>query len=377
MIELSIPDLRGKEGTYLQDCLASGWISSGGRYVSLFEEKIASLIGTRFGIATINGTAALHIALLASGIKKEEEVIVPTLTFIAPVNAIAYCGAHPIFMDCDDSLNLDTVKVTEFLEKNTTIDKNGVYNRSTGRRIHAILSVHIFGNPIDMDPLREIASSLPIKIIEDATESLGSRYKGKQTGSSGTLGCFSFNGNKIITTGGGGMIVTNDEGLAGRARYLTTQAKDDDLYYVHDSIGYNYRLSSLSAAVGVAQLERLGDFIDIKRRNYHYYANALREIKGVELVPPPPDTAPNFWYYAMKVSPPYPRSRDELMIHLRERGIQTRPVWKLCHEQQPYRSMETYRIEKAPLLQKSVLNLPCSVTLSEREIDSVVEAIKS
>ena len=376
MIPLSIPDLSGNELDYLRQCIESGWVSSAGPFVDLFEKNVAEQVGVRYAVATVNGTAALHIALLTSGLKPDEEVIAPTLTFIAPINAIRYCGAHPLFMDCDRFLNIDLEKIDDFLKKRSVVRGGQVYNKTTGRRIHGILPVHIFGFPVDMDLLLQICKNSPLKIIEDSTEALGSRYKGRGVASFGTSGCLSFNGNKIITTGGGGMLVTNDEVIARKARYLTTQAKDDAVNYLHHEVGYNYRLSNLQAAVGVAQLERLESFIEAKKQNFHTLAELIRPLEGLSLIPPPPETNPNYWYTALCIEKPYRRSRDELFQILREKGVETRPLWTLNHEQKPYLKSETYRIEQASRLREKILNLPCSPTLTRRELDEIVGLLR-
>lgn len=272
-IPLSVPEISGNEWKYVKDCLDTGWVSSVGNYVTRFEEMVAHYVGTKYAVATVNGTSALHVSLIACEIQPNDEVIVPTLTFIAPANVIRYCNAYPVFMDCDaDTLCINIQKVTDFITKEYEQRDDGyTYNKKTNRRIKAIIPVHIFGHPSDMDGLLEVCRGKNIDIIEDATESLGSEYKGQKTGSFGKIGCFSFNGNKIITTGGGGMIVTNDESIAKRIRHLTTQAKSDPFEYDHDEIGFNYRLTNVQAAMGVAQMERLDEFIAFKRKNYVIY----------------------------------------------------------------------------------------------------------
>lgn len=378
MIELSAPQLQGNELRYLEECIRSNWVSSAGKFVTRFEEEIASRVGTRYAVATINGTAALHVSLLISGLKKNEEVIVPTLTFIAPINVVTYCDAHPVFMDCDEYMNMDVKKVRRFLESECVAQPEGTFNRKTGRRIHSILPVHIFGCPVDMDPLLRLAETYRLKVIEDATESLGSRYKGRPTGALASLGCFSFNGNKIITTGGGGMIVTDDQDLARRARYLTTQAKDDDLYSVHDQIGYNYRLSNVQAAIGVAQMEQLAGFLETKKKNYRIYKERLSQIPGLSLLDCPPESDSNFWFYTLVIDPEiYGQPRDVVLKRLSVSGIQARPVWTLNHQQRPYLEAQAFDIKRAPDLQGRSINLPCSPSLTEGQIDQVVAVLKN
>ncbi|RME03545.1 MAG: aminotransferase DegT, partial [Deltaproteobacteria bacterium] len=253
-IPLSIPKLAGNEWRYVRECLDTNWVSSVGAFVERFEREVAARVGARYGVATASGTAAIHIALLVSGVGPGDEVLLPTLTFIAPANAIRYVGAVPLLLDVDPvTWQLDPEKTIDFLEKECRWQEGRLVNRTTGRRVRAIMPVHILGHPVDLDPILEVARKYELTVIEDATESLGARYKERHVGNLGDIGCFSFNGNKIITSGGGGMIVTNDETTARRARYLTTQAKDDPIEYVHGELGYNYRLTNLQAALGVAQ----------------------------------------------------------------------------------------------------------------------------
>jgi dTDP-4-amino-4,6-dideoxygalactose transaminase len=268
MIPLSAPSLKGNEWKYVKKCLETEWVSSVGKYVETFEKNVADYLGARYAVACMNGTAALHISLLLAEVKPNDEVIVPTVTFIAPVNAVKYIGAEPLFMDCDDYCTLDIDKTKEFLATHCELKQGITINKKTNRRIAAVLPVHVFGIPVNMDPLLELADRYNIKIIEDATESLGSLYKGKKTGTFGLLGCLSFNGNKIITTGGGGMIITDHEALAKRARYLTTQAKEDGMEYIHNEIGLNYRMVNVLAAIGVAQLEEIDNYVALKRKNF-------------------------------------------------------------------------------------------------------------
>ncbi|MCK4815244.1 aminotransferase class I/II-fold pyridoxal phosphate-dependent enzyme, partial [bacterium] len=256
LIPISVPTIQGNEWKYIKECLDTGWVSSAGKYVDKFEEEICRFTGTKYAVACVNGTAALHVSLRLVGVQPTDEVIVPTLTFISPVNAVRYLNAEPIFMDADDYYNIDAQKTIRFIKDESEFKNGFSYNKKTGKRISAIIPVHVFGNAVNLEELTAICTERNIKVIEDATESLGTiytkgRFTGKHTGTTGDIGCFSFNGNKIITTGGGGMIVTNNEEYAKRARYLTTQAKDDQVRYVHNEIGYNYRLTNIQAALGV------------------------------------------------------------------------------------------------------------------------------
>jgi len=345
-IPLSEPLISGNEWKYIKDCLDTGWVSSVGAYVNRFEEMVANYVGTQYAIATVNGTSALHVSLLACGVQPDDEVIVPTLTFIAPVNTVRYCGAHPVFMDCIlNTFCMDVQKVKEFIIIECEQRRGGyTYNKRSGRRVKAIIPVHILGHPVEMDALVNICHQYNIDVIEDATESLGSQYKGKKTGTFGKIASLSFNGNKIITTGGGGMVLTNREELASRVRHLTTQAKRDPFEYDHDEIGYNYRLTNVQAALGVAQMERLPEFINIKRKNAEIYRRLLSDLKEVEIVWEAEGVISNFWIYAIRVSR---KDKRPLMDFLMAKGIQVRPLWKLIHTLPMYKDCQADNIGNA------------------------------
>ena len=374
-IPLSEPLISGNEWKYIKECLDTGWVSSSGEYVNKFEKITADYVGTKYAVATVNGTSALHVSLIACGIRADDEVIVPTLTFIAPVNTVRYCGGHPVFMDCDtDSLCIDVLRVSDFINKECKKRRDGfLYNKNTGRRIKAIIPVHVFGHPADMDELLKICRENSIDIIEDATESLGSEYRGRKTGSFGAAGCFSFNGNKIITTGGGGMVVTNNNDVAKKIRHLSTQAKKDDFEYDHDEIGYNYRLSNMQAAVGLAQMERIKEFVDIKRRNASMYLDLLSDVKGVKFLWENAQAKSNFWFYTIKTAK---KHKKKLINYLLSRNIQVRPIWKLIHTLPIYKSAQTYRVENAVKAYETCINLPCSLSLNKKEVEYVSESIK-
>jgi aminotransferase in exopolysaccharide biosynthesis len=381
IIPLSVPSIKGNEWKYVKECLDTEWVSSAGKYVNKFEEAICHLTGSNYAIACVNGTAALEIALKLSGVSEGDEVIVPTLTFIASINVVRYRHASPVFMDCDDYYCIDVPKTIEFIKTQTTIKNGFTYNSMTGNRIAAIIPVHIFGNAVDLADLIILCRERNIAVVEDAAESIGTFYtdtelKGKYTGTVGKIGCYSFNGNKIITTGGGGMILTNDESIAKKARYLITQAKDDEIRYIHHEIGYNYRLTNIQAAMGVAQLERLEEYIQIKKKNYHYYKDQIANIAGLSLAPVTDYASVNYWMYCLQIDKQiYGRDREELMALLSEQKIQTRPVWHLNHLQKPYKDCQSYHIEKALTLLKNTLNIPCSVNLTETQIDQVCEVL--
>lgn len=375
LIPLSEPVIQGNEWKYIKECLDTGWVSYVGSYVEKFEEMVKSYIGAKYAVATVNGTSALHLSLLTCGVGADDEVIVPTLTFVAPVNVVRYCAAYPVFMDCDiDTLCIDVQKIVDFIDNECTQGKDGfIYNRRTKRAIKAIIPVHIFGHPAEMDSLLAISTKYKITLIEDATESLGSEYKGKKTGSFGEMGCFSFNGNKIITTGGGGMVVTDSGYLADKIKHLSTQAKKDSLEYDHDEIGYNYRISNIQAAMGVAQMENLERFMAIKRENALLYKNLLSTVDEVQFIWEEPLAKSNLWFYTIKVSK---KDKGPLIKYLLSKNIQVRPIWKLIHTLPMYNEFQTYSIENAVEAYQTCINLPCSVNLNEEEIRFVAECIK-
>ncbi len=377
-IPLSVPELRGNELTYLKECLDTNFVSSAGPFVERFERTVAGYVGTSCAVATVNGTAALHIALLVAGVKPGDEVLVPDLTFIAPVNAIRYAGAHPVFMDVtSDYWQMDPGKVVEFLDKECRADGGCLFNRQTGRPVKAILPVHILGHPVDMQPIVEAARRYGLPVIEDATEALGVKYHEAKVGALGDIACFSFNGNKIITTGGGGMLTTNNEEWARRAKYLTTQAKDDPVEYVHHEIGYNYRLTNLQAAVGVAQMERLDDYVRAKRAIAGRYEQGLAFVPGLTLPAEAPGSFSTFWLYTVLVDEAgYDMDSRALQKALAERHMQTRPLWTPIHTLRPYRDCQAYRIETADQVYRGALSLPCSVGLQEADQERVIAAIR-
>ncbi len=383
IIPLSIPVIGGNELKYVKDCLDSGWISSVGSYVNRFEEDICRRTGAKHAIACVNGTAALHTALLLAGVKAHDEVIVPTITFIASVNAVSYVNASPVFMDCDDFYNIDPVKTKEFIETRTVMRGGFSYNRKTKKRVAALMVVHVFGNAADIEGLRKLCRARNIRLIEDAAESLGTYYRknslaGRHTGTVGDVGCFSFNGNKIISTGGGGMIVTDNAALARRARYLTTQAKDDALRYIHGEVGFNYRLNNIQAAVGVAQMELLPKYLQIKQQNFDLYRARIDLIQGLKLVRPPSYAQNNHWFYCLQIDKKvYGLTADQVMSRLIKNGIEVRPIWDLNHLQKPYRGFEAYKIKKAYDMLEKTVNIPCSVSLTREEIFKITELLNA
>jgi perosamine synthetase len=373
-VPLSVPEIGGNEWVYVKECLDTGWVSSVGSYVDRFEKMIAETCGVAHAVATASGTAALHVALQIAGVGPDDEVLVPTLTFIAPANAVRYLGARPVLMDVDPHYwQIDPQKVQDFLTTECVYRDGKLHNKVSGRQVKAILPVHLLGHPCDMDPLVELANRFELKIVEDATESLGSTYRGRPTGSIGTMGCLSFNGNKIITTGGGGAIITNSELLAKRARYLTTQAKDGPFEYIHHEVGYNYRLTNVQAAMGVAQLEQLPSYVAAKRKTTETYNSHFSSVAGLTLPKEADWARSNRWLYAMLISAEvFGESSRELSRRLKAEAIETRPFWRPVHRQVPYLDCQSYRIEVADRLYEQGISLPCSVGLSGEQQNRVI-----
>jgi aminotransferase in exopolysaccharide biosynthesis len=381
-IPLSAPHFAGNEWKYVKECLDTECVSTAGSFVEKFEAEICRFAQARYAVACMNGTAALHVALRVVGVQPDDEVIVPTLTFIAPVNAVRYLNAEPVFMDCDRCYNIDADKCAEFIRQRTAFKDGHTYNKTSGRRISAIVPVHVFGNAARLDELASLCRERSIKIVEDATWSLGTVYsagafRGWFTGTIGDMGCYAFNGDKIIT-GGGGTIVTHSARYADEARYLSAQAKDDDVHDLHHEVGYDYRLTNLQAALGLAQLEQWPRFLEIKKNNYLLYVSRIKNIPGLKMAGAPAYARNNHWMYALQVDPErYGCSARELMHRLAQHRIQSRPVWQLNHLQRPFRDAECYRVENAPMLHAMTLNIPCSVTLQQRDIDRVTRALQS
>lgn len=380
-IPLSIPNFEGNEEKYVLDAVKQGWVSTGGAYITQLEEKLAEFLNVPLAVACQSGTAALHLALMECGVQPGDSVIVPTITFIAAVNPVKYQFANPIFMDCDDSLCMDPLKLEKFCGQECEMQKDGLHWKKDGSHIKAVVVVHVFGNLADMEKIMEIAEKYQLKVIEDATEALGTKYTSgkyaeKYAGTIGDYGAFSFNGNKIITTGGGGALVAKETEHAKHAKYISTQAKDDVHYYIHNEVGFNYRMTNLQAALGVAQMEELPEFIRRKQRNYRQYQNLLADSKTGYLMSFREGTDSNQWFYA------YVLNRDVVKTELRtiiteleKEGVQTRAIWGLIHEQKPYASCEAYEIEKAVYYSERVINLPCSTNLTEEDINYVVETL--
>lgn len=364
-LALHEPLFEGSEWTYVKDCLDSGWVSSVGRYVDLFEEKLAEFTGVARAVVVVNGTAALHICLVLAGVKPGDEVLTPDLCFVATANAITYCGAVPHFTDSEErSLGMDAAKLRDHLREIAEVRGGVAYNRRTGRPIRALVPMHTFGHPVDLDALAALAEEFSLVLIEDAAESLGSYYHGRHTGNIGRLAALSFNGNKIVTTGGGGAILTNDPELGRLAKHLTTTAKQPHAWeFFHDQVGYNYRLPNINAALGCAQLEQLPRFLERKRALALAYQTALAGIPGAAMVPEPPGTRSNYWLNALLLAPENADLRDEVLRRSREEGLMTRPVWNLMHTLPMYADCPRMDCSTAESLAARLINLPSGVRL--------------
>lgn len=360
------PRFVGNDERYLRDCLESTYVSSVGAYVDRFEKELAAYTGARRAVAVVNGTASLQVALRLAGVQADDEVIVPALTFVATANAVRYLGATPHFADINlTTLGLDPLALREWLQINAEPAGGGYRNRRTGRRICAMVPVHIFGHPCDMDGLLSVAHDFRLTVVEDAAESLGSFYQGQHTGTFGLLGTLSFNGNKIITTGGGGAILTNDESLADHAKHLTTTAKQPHRWeYLHDDIGYNFRMPNLNAALGCAQLEQLPNFIVSKRRLFTRYKQAFAGIQDVCLVGEPPNCESNYWLETLILGEHIADQRDEVLEVTNDAGLMTRPAWQLIHHLAPYKNCPRAPLPISESLAQRLINLPSSSGLA-------------
>jgi perosamine synthetase len=366
MILLSEPFLKGNEWLYLKECIDTNWISSAGKYVDKFEVEVTRYLGCKYAIACVNGTSAIHIALLVSGVKPGDTVFVPSLTFIATVNPVSYLGATPVFIDahkdyfCMDPEKLES-KVKEYAAK--------------GKKPKAVIPVSLYGHPVDMDPIINICREYGIVLIEDATEGIGSKYKGKPVGTSADVSCLSFNGNKLITTGGGGMIVTDNASLAEKSRYYTTQARDDKYEYYHKNIGYNYRMTNTAAAIGCAQLEQIGIFIEKKRQIAARYNDAFRGIGGVTINPEMSWAHSSCWMYSLLIDPSKCKiDSKNLFKKLNEKGIQARPFFMPTHKMPMYEHCD-HNVEMANELWEKGINIPSSVGIQDADVKYIIDAI--
>ena len=376
-IFLSEPSFCGNEKKYLNDCIDSGWVSSAGNYVNQFEESIAKYTGVKHAIAMVNGTASIHLALKIAGVQSGHEVIAPTLTFIAPINAISYLGAEPVFMDSDSVFNIDTEKTIDFLKTKVKYKNGQNINKDTGNIIKAIIPVHIFGTTIDLVELVSICKDRGIAVIEDASESLGSFIGTDRvhSGAMGDIGCISFNGNKIITCGGGGMILTDSDEHAYQARYLSTQAKDDAFLFLHNEVGFNYRLTNIQAALGQAQFENFSSIKNTKENIHSFYQNLFAESENIQLISPDSNIESNYWLNVIKFS-----SKDlqqQAIQKFLSADIEVRPIWHANHLQEPFKNSYVFKIENAPMQIETSLCLPSSAGLSTEEFSRITKVVKA
>jgi perosamine synthetase len=373
MIPLSVPNISGNEWQYIKDCLDTSWVSSVGSYVNQFERVSAEYTGAKYAVATSNGTSAIQIALMLAGVKANDFVIAPNITFVASINAIKYTGAKPILIDIDfDTWQMDVDLLEDFLINNTFIENNTCFHKDTRQIIRAILPVHVLGNIGDMDKLMSLANQYHLHVVEDSTEALGSYYKGKHAGTFGLLGTLSYNGNKLITTGGGGMILTDDEGLAKKAKHLTTQAKAKPDEYFHDEIGYNFRLVNVLAAMGVAQMEQLTTFLKRKAEITKFYNARLSKIEGFVNQEILADVNPNYWLYTIKI----PRAKS-LLAHFKNLAIEARPFWLPMNQLPANESDLFYTItDVSNQIYDTCVSLPCSTNITDEQLEIVVKHIE-
>ncbi|QIC48471.1 LegC family aminotransferase [Lysinibacillus sphaericus] len=363
-VPLHEPTFNDKEVEYVTDCIKTGWVSSVGSYVTRFEEDLAKFVGVKRAVAVVNGTAALHIALKVAGVEVNDEVLMPSLTFIATANAVSYLQAIPHFVEVErNTLGVDAIALRNYLEEISEVRNSELFNKQTNRRIKALVPMHTFGHPVALDELIKLCEELNLVLVEDAAESLGSYYKGKHTGSFGKVNAMSFNGNKIITTGGGGAILTNDEKLADYAKHLTTTAKVPHKWdYVHDEIGYNYRMPNINAALGCAQLEKMPSFIRQKRNLTEKYMQIVSKTTGVQLFNEPVDCISNYWLQTLTLDDSH--HRDEILAFLNDNGVMSRPIWTPMHKLRMYQNCPKADLSVTEQLNQSIINIP-STPVSE------------
>ena len=364
-VALHEPCFAGNELVYVKECIDTGWVSSVGKFVDRFEQQLAEYTGAKRAVAVVNGTAALHMCLLLAGVKPGDEVLIPALTFVATANAVAYCGATPHLVDSDlRTLGMDPEKLEVHLQTIADVRPDGCWNRVTGRPIRVMVPMHTFGHPVDMDALADISARYRITLVEDAAESLGSFYRGRHTGNGGRISALSFNGNKVLTTGGGGAIITNDEDLGRQAKHLTTTARVSHPWELaHDQVGYNYRMPNINAALGCAQLEQLPVFLEQKRALAERYRKAFAGIKGITFFTEPENTRSNYWLNALVLDEAEAGQRDELLELTNRNGIQTRPAWTLMHRLPMYRDCPAMDLSTAESIARRLINIPSSAVL--------------
>lgn len=380
IIPLSIPNFEGNEKKYVDEAVEQGWVSTGGAFITRLEKDLTAFLHTENVAACQSGTSALHLSLVEAGVKPGDVVLVPPLTFIAAVNPVKYQFATPVFIDCDDSFCMDPVKLARFCQEKCSFEESVL--KYKGQSVKAIVVVHVFGNMADMVAIMDIAVRYNLKVIEDATEALGTYYTdgpltGKYAGTIGDFGAYSFNGNKIITTGGGGAVTANPSSVVDHIRYLSTQAKKDPHYYIHDEVGYNYRMTNLQAALGVAQVELLPEFIRRKQANHELYCKLFESFEYGKIIGFREGTSSNKWFYSLEIDRnKITATMREIITALEEKGVQTRAIWGLINEQVPYQNEETFELVKAPYYAERILNIPCSTQITAEEIEFVVEQIR-
>ncbi|TGK14575.1 LegC family aminotransferase [Leptospira stimsonii] len=359
-VALHEPTFSGNEWKYVKECIDTSFVSSVGKFVDRFELDLAQFTGAKHAIAVVNGTAALHISLKLAGVNSGEEVLIPSLTFVATANAVTYCGAIPHFVDSEEStLGLDPIRIREYLSLISEIRNSQCVNKATGRIIRAIVPMHTFGHSSDLDGILKLAEEFHLKLIEDAAESLGSYYRDRHTGTLGLFGTISFNGNKTITTGGGGAILTDNSELAKRAKHITTTAKVPHRWeYVHDQIGYNYRMPNINAALGCAQLEQMPEFLKLKRELFLKYKDSFSSIEGVSLFEEPNGTRSNYWLQTLVLADHVSHKRDEILTVTNDNGVMTRPCWGLMHKLIPFSECPRMDLSVALSLEKRLINIP-------------------
>jgi perosamine synthetase len=372
------PSIRGNEWEYVKECLDTAWVSSVGRFVDEFERVVAEYVGARYAVAVVNGTAAIHIGLLTVGVLPGDEVLCSDLTFIATANAIRHTGAHPVLIDAEpDHWQLDVALLEKFARERCELTDEGLRNRSTGRIVRAIVPVHVLGGAVEMRDLSHWAERWNVAIVEDAAEGLGASYHDRSLGRWSSVGCFSFNGNKVITTGGGGILVTDCEGIAAKAKHLTTTAKVPGGEYIHDEVGFNYRLPNVLAAIGCAQMESLDDHIEAKRTTSARYRAAFQDVAGIELWDAQPHVHATYWMHTIRVDAEVVGgSARDMMASLAEQNIQCRPLWQPMHQSRAHQQCESLLNGVSSKLYSECLSIPSSVTLSEADVHRVSTAIK-
>ena len=364
-LNLHEPKFCGNEIKYLTKCINTTQVSSAGPFSVKFENMLRKFTKSKYVVTVINGTSAIHISLIASGLKKNDEVLIPTLNYVASSNSVLYCGAKPHFIDCSkNNLGIDIVKLQKYLSKNTKIKKNSCFNKKTGKRIHSIIPTHVFGHVENIDLLVMLANKFKLKVIEDASEGIGSFYKKKHAGTFGNLGVLSFNGNKTLTTGGGGAILTNNYSLAKQCRHLTMIAKKKHAWsYDYDQLGYNYKMPSINAALGCAQLENINLFLKFKRNLFKLYNSKFDKIDEVYLYKEPKNCLSNYWLQTLVLKNPSLKTRDEILNYLNSKNIKVRPIWKLMHKINYLKNFQSMNLDNAIEMEKKIINIPSGTNL--------------